>query len=110
MESDTLKIKNREDNLYKILPIKMVDYKVHPDTLKEKQELIEEFTCPICLYLVNNPKICKKCDKLFCEECLAESMKINLDCTTCRQSFEEGHIPRGFKNLLMGIKVKCPTG
>ena len=54
--------------------------------LENKEDLI----CPICFFILNNPKSCsdKKNSHTFCEKCIDKYLEENNNCPTCKLDFE----------------------
>ena len=53
------------------------------------QENIEDFICPICLNILNNPISCsdKKNSHSFCKNCIDKYLEENDNCPTCKLKF-----------------------
>ena len=53
------------------------------------QENIEDFICPICLNILNNPISCsdKKNSHSFCKNCIDKYLEQNDNCPTCKLKF-----------------------
>ncbi len=50
----------------------------------------EDFICPICFFILKNPKSCsdrKNCHS-FCKDCIVNYLKENNKCPTCKLKFE----------------------
>ena len=72
------------------------------------QRYLDAFKCGLCTNLVRHPKACGKCQKLFCRDCIANSLIKNDRCPKCRiKSPSINTIPRNIQNLLNKIKIHC---
>lgn len=65
--------------------------------------IFEIFNCLICLKIVEKPIKCGDCSKLFCEKCIEDSLKNNIDrCTNCMSSpFKKDKIDLFVNSLLI---------
>jgi hypothetical protein len=98
--------------MFTILPLDMIKYKIPNDLICNKSNmntLNDEFSCPICLNLLFNPKYCSKCEQMFCEDCIFKCLEKNKSCPHCRDNFIESKIPRQLLNLLNSVVVLCPN-
>ena len=66
-----------------------------------------EFHCPICLEFPLNGISCKKCESIFCYNCINKSLENSIKCPKCRDIFEENKIPRQIRNIFGLLKFKC---
>lgn len=74
--------------------------------IDEKNSLVEEATCLICLNLASCPKYCQCCGKIFCEVCIENWLKKSNSCPNCRNnSFDKP--PIILMNFLSKIRLKC---
>ena len=64
------------DNIY-LFPINITDVKYNEDNI------LSEFTCLLCLNLVNNPLLLKCCDKLLCFCCIYTLLETKNKCPLC---------------------------
>lgn len=76
---------------------------------KELPKNNSDYTCSICLNLVNSPQICSSCENMFCEICIEEWLKKSCLCSFCRAEFKTSQLPRIIRNSLEVIEIKCPT-
>ena len=57
------------------------------------REILDTFSCIVCLNIPINPYECNKCDVLFCEQCIKEYREktfgsLGRKCPYCKQNFE----------------------
>ena len=91
--------------------IKFKNIKVPFKNLNDRKEIVDEFLCIICLNLVNSPKICSNCDKLFCEDCLEKWFDVNSTdkCANCLDKFVAAKIQRIIIEILNKFEINCPA-
>jgi hypothetical protein len=96
---------------YIILPIISKEIKLNMKQHEEeyKNKLAEDYMCQICICLVNSPRMCDKCDKLFCDACLTKWLATNKTCPNCHLKFKEARIQRTVKNTLEKFEIICPN-
>lgn len=70
------------------------------------KEFSTEVICSICLAMVYDPTMCKKCESIFCRGCIGESLKRSLKCPN-KCLFEEREIPGVLRNLLNKFELQC---
>ena len=72
------------------------------------QENVEDFICPICLYILNNPISCsnKKNSHSFCENCIDKYLEENDNCPTCKLKFRY-KIKEELNNTLNKLNFIC---
>jgi hypothetical protein len=97
---------------YVLLPLD--DIKIFKLTFKKcnqeyENKIIEEYICSICISLVNSPKMCEKCESVFCEVCITKWKLENLTCPNCNLNFKETKIQKTVKNILNKIEIECPN-
>ena len=73
------------------------------------ESLKSQYSCYICGYLLNNPKMCSECETTFCKECL-EIWLVNNE--TCPNSCQKQNITikdlcKSTKNFLNELKLRC---
>ena len=68
----------------------------------------EDFICPICFFVLNNPKSCsdKNNSHSFCKKCIDNYLKENKKCPTCKSIFEY-KIKHELNNELNKLKFQC---
>ncbi len=101
-----------DSKMFTILPPEMIKYKIPNDLICIKSNMStihDEFSCPICLNLLFNPKYCSKCEQMFCEDCVTKSLEKNKSCPHCRNIFVESKIPRQLTTLLNSVLILCPN-
>ena len=47
----------------------------------------DDLNCQVCMNLVNDPKQCAFCDKLYCSKCIQHWLKQNQNCPNCKEPF-----------------------
>ncbi len=79
--------------------------KIEPNLfISEFKSQAEQIICPICLLIPLNPIQCKKCDNVFCEEC----MKNNSKCAFCRDIFEK-KLDKCLLRMIEKMRLHCPN-
>ena len=84
------------------------------DTLLTPQEKLcaaGNFTCGICMGLLNDPIMpkCKSyCQSTYCRGCLEENMRRSYACPICREVFDGTSINRALAAQIDATLVKCP--
>ena len=80
-------------------------------TLKEGIDFVkplsEEFSCPICLGLLEDPYLTACCGNHFCESCANKVKKNNNKCPLCQDTPLNGIINKGLKRKVNELKVYC---
>jgi hypothetical protein len=96
---------NRNYN-FVIIPID--HYSLDPSlVIDTKKEMLSEFICIVCHHLVIKPKMCKKCQKVFCGRCINKTLNFTDKCPQ-RCDYKEVDLPRPLRNMLYGLKLRCP--
>jgi len=99
-------------NLYKIEPqiVPSLNYVLNENLYNGMDSnIIENFNCIICSYIIRNPVECKKCSKLFCGNCIEKAIENNNRCPNCLFSpFKKIKFNLLLKNLLEESEFKCP--
>ena len=67
----------------------------------------EEFNCPICLGILQDPYLTACCGNHFCEECIDNVKKSNDKCPLCQAKPLSGVVNKHFKRKLNELKVYC---
>lgn len=89
------------DNIY-LFPINITDVKYNEDNI------LSEFTCLLCLNLVNNPLLLKCCDKLLCFCCIYTLLETKNKCPLCYFKIIIDSPNPLIIRLLNSFKIKCP--
>jgi len=94
-----------------ISPIDYDKYKLQKIEDRNLAFNLDDYECPICLTIANNPTMCITCEKLFCFNCIKDlkCKVINFRCPNCIEPFYEGTISRIVKNTLQNIPLICPN-
>jgi len=74
------------------------------------EQLKEQLTCNICYNLLNEPLMCSSCEVPFCKLCINSWTLNNTTCPSRCSSNSYVDIPRLFKQILEGLKLKCKYG
>ena len=84
-----------------------VNFVYEPDNLITNDN-VEDLTCPICFYILNNPKSCsvEQNSHSFCQRCIDNYLKQNDKCPTCKLFFKY-EIKNEIKNKLTKLSFKC---
>jgi len=77
------------------------------ETVNFVEPLTEEFKCPICLELLQNPYLSACCGNHFCESCANEVRKNVNKCPLCQERPLNGIINKGLKRKVNELKVYC---
>lgn len=74
------------------------------------EEIKEDFLCPVCLCVFNDPRQCLN-GHCLCKECLKESLKLRMCCSLCQvaQSIESSGQNLVVKNLIGLLQTYCPS-
>ena len=73
------------------------------------EEILEEWKCKICQYLVFDPKICTVCNNPFCNECIQKFMEgqNKYKCINKCQNANIRELNRMEKNYIDNINLRC---
>jgi hypothetical protein len=71
------------------------------------EKLLKEHYCPICNGVLVDPVYCRKCENLFCCDCIFSYTQSNISCFTLNCSFEESKIPAPISRILDYIELRC---
>jgi hypothetical protein len=80
----------------------------------DEKELFEDYICHFCMNIVKNPRMCKKCENLFCIKCLKKYWSV-IKMEICPlKCFNLNHflataVPRLVTNSINRLKFKCPN-
>ncbi|CAF2067177.1 unnamed protein product [Rotaria magnacalcarata] len=80
------------------------------DRIVDGDILPDEYFCPICRYLLWNPRSCSSCQHLFCQKCIQTWLKHSNASTQCPfrcPAYKERNCPPSFSSLLSKTKIKC---
>lgn len=75
-------------------------------------EVDEEFNCPICRMVMENP-FQTPCEHTFCSECIKGWLVINRSCPVDRKPLSMNDLKppaRCLRNMLDKLKLKCDFG
>jgi len=99
---------NDKENLDKYLKcISNMNY-YDRENLKEKDIDISNLICPICYYILKQPRFCSLNNNShsFCKECIDKYLKINNNCPMCKNIFENKRKTE-IENELYKLEFKC---
>lgn len=71
------------------------------------EPLSEEFNCPICFGLLQDPFLTACCGNHFCESCADKVKKNNNKCPLCQDTPLDGIVNKGLKRKVNELKVYC---
>ncbi len=92
------------DNYDQILDESLVINKDYFEPLKD------QLFCQICLGLLNNPVMCTFCETPYCSRCINQWKTKKNTCPSRCKKIVLKEVPRLFKNMLDGLKLKCKNG
>lgn len=71
--------------------------------------LSEEFKCPICLNIMNDPVQCPTQGHTFCRRCVSEHLNLAETCPTCREPLTKAQLlpSRLIRSLIEDAEVHC---
>eukprot|EP00667_Euglena_gracilis_P001704 EG_transcript_1709 len=67
----------------------------------------DEFSCPMCLEVMEDASCLTKCGHSFCHACLKRALQRKPECPTCRQQGEECVPNFALRKLVSSLMVKC---
>jgi hypothetical protein len=70
------------------------------------KSLSAELVCSICLEIVRNPKLCKSCQHMFCNDCINKQLSKSKFCPN-RCVYKDQEVNLIFKKILYKIEFKC---
>lgn len=82
------------------------------DQTRFESKITDEFLCPICLDVLNNPVYLPNCEHVYCMECIQNWMTKNKTqtCPMDRIQLDPDKFQqplRSFCNLLNRLKIRC---
>ncbi|CAF3364407.1 unnamed protein product [Rotaria socialis] len=80
------------------------------DRIVNGDVLPDEYFCPICRFLLWDPRSCSSCQNLFCRKCIQIWLKhsnASRQCPFRCPAYEERNCPPSFSSLLSKTKIKC---
>ncbi|KAH7644497.1 e3 ubiquitin-protein ligase nrdp1-like [Dermatophagoides farinae] len=82
------------------------------DQTRFETKISDEFLCPICLDVLDNPVYLPNCDHVFCNECIKNWMMMNKSqtCPMDRKPSDPNQFQqplRSFCNLLNRLNIRC---
>jgi hypothetical protein len=84
------------------------DFEFSVDTCKFQKEIIEVFTCLICLNLANNPRCCSYCEGITCKRCTEQIKKTNHLCPKgCGKRYQVRELTLTERFILNSIGIDC---
>ena len=76
--------------------------------LFHKNDIKEDFNCPICFDILQDPVMISACQHYFCRVCITKWLKDETSCPKCRiTTYSVDPPPRILKNLLGELNIKC---
>ena len=81
--------------------------KLAKDQLKFVDPLGDEFDCPICLEILQEPYLTACCGNHFCEACVERVKKGANTCPLCQETPLSGMINKSLRRKLNELKVYC---
>lgn len=79
------------------------------DIMIGDSNIINEFTCVLCLNIVIKPLMIKCCDRLLCFCCIYKLLEKFQMCPMCKSfCYTLDEPPKVVLRILNGIKIKCP--
>jgi hypothetical protein len=94
---------------YELKELAIQDNDIHSKLLDQAPEIIDEYLCHICLYLVKEPVACSNCEEIMCSKCIQQNLKHSNKCPKCKSIFSEKAVPRKVKSILDSLTMKCPN-
>eukprot|EP00668_Euglena_longa_P000864 GGOE01001047.1.p1 GENE.GGOE01001047.1~~GGOE01001047.1.p1 ORF type:complete len:951 (-),score=183.34 GGOE01001047.1:1955-4807(-) len=67
----------------------------------------DEFSCPMCLEVMEDAACLTRCGHSFCQPCLKRALQRKPECPTCRQQGEECVPNFTLRKLISSLMVKC---
>lgn len=80
------------------------------DIARFQNKVDEEFICPICLGVLEEPVMVPRCEHSFCKNCINEWLDQQRSCPVDRQSVTSSElkpVPRILKNFLSHLLITC---
>lgn len=74
------------------------------------QEDVEDFLCPVCFDVLNDPIELKKCEHIFCRHCIVKWFHEHPTCPVDREQIKESHLrqtSRFFRQQYSRLKIRC---
>ena len=76
--------------------------------LFHENDIKEDFNCPICFDILQDPVMISACQHYFCRVCITKWLKNEISCPKCRiTTYSVDPPPRILKNLLDELNIKC---
>ena len=99
------------DKLYRKLPLKMEGFCLDPELITGSLVgLRDMYKCCICCYFLINPRMCSKCQTLYCKRCIYRwTAKNNQKCPMLCGEFIDCEPNVTAKNVLNMIEFRCPS-
>jgi hypothetical protein len=96
-----------DNSQYSLSTLKLDDYEIPTGLCKLENDILEEYTCCVCLNLINNPTSCKSCELLICSKCMDNSLKKSDKCPNCKNIFTSTEVKGKLKSLMNKIELQC---
>lgn len=81
---------------------------ISPSQTQQATEAHDDLTCGLCEKVVEDPRQCQNCDRMFCFPCLDAYLKNTKDCKLCAVPFRErSRIAQLCLRLLAGTVYNC---
>lgn len=74
------------------------------------EQVKEQLICQICSNLLDNPKMCSKCEMTFCSKCIDEWLKKKKECPTRCVNSKFKEITVSLRRFIECLKLKCKFG
>ena len=81
--------------------------KLAKDQLKFVDPLTDEFKCPICLGILQEPYLTACCGNHFCEVCIEKVKEGANKCPLCQETPVNGMVNKNLRRKLNGLKLHC---
>ncbi len=82
----------------------MASFGYDPDIFAEPSEKLQEFKCPVCLYITREPHLTGCCGQNFCQNCIG---RINGPCPLCKRPVFQTLHDKKQKRKIMELKARC---
>jgi hypothetical protein len=91
--------------------IQTEDYEIPIENCCYQKEILEVFTCFICLNIANNPRTCLKCEGVACRMCIEKAYKPKFLCPKgCGRKYESRELTIIERSILNAISISCLLG
>ena len=69
-------------------------------------DLPDDYECPVCLLILNDPQMVSCCGRKYCKDCISRIATANQPCPFCKESFS-CMAEKQLNRRILGLKVKC---